>query len=122
MEHLPNPRLEEEKHHYSPRHQKLLDLGLQPRLLSDVLLDSMLAAIRNHAHRIRRESILPRVQWDGAPGVAAAQIETGLPSQRAAAATAFPSRGLGQGAPQVSGPKEQVSGARCQVSGSRGEF
>jgi len=103
VEHLPNPRLEEEKHHYSARHQKLLDLGLQPRLLSDVLLDSMLAAIRNHAHRIRRESILPRVQWDGASGVAGALIDTMPPSQRAATATAFPSRGLMQGPQLVSG-------------------
>jgi UDP-sulfoquinovose synthase len=71
IERLPNPRVEEEGHHYCARHQKLLDLGLQPRLLSDVLLDSMLVAIRNHAHRIRRESILPRVQWDSASGGAA---------------------------------------------------
>jgi UDP-sulfoquinovose synthase len=65
INHLPNPRVEAEEHYYNPRHQKLLDLGLQPHLLSDVLVDSMLVAIRDHAHRIRREVILPRVKWDG---------------------------------------------------------
>jgi len=76
IEHLPNPRVEEEEHHYCPRHQKLLGLGLEPHLLSDVLVDSMLVAIRNHAHRVRRESILPRVQWDSTPGMAGPAIET----------------------------------------------
>jgi len=71
IEHLPNPRVEEEEHHYCPRHQKLLDLGFEPRLLSDVLLDSILVTIRRHAHRIRRESILPRIRWDNSSGVAA---------------------------------------------------
>jgi UDP-sulfoquinovose synthase len=65
IHHLPNPRVEAEEHYYNPRHQKLLDLGLQPHLLSDVLVDSMLVTIRDHAQRIRREVILPRVKWDG---------------------------------------------------------
>ena len=65
INHLPNPRVEAEAHYYNPRHQKLLDLGLQPHLLSDVLVDSMLVAIRDHAQSIRRDVILPRVTWDG---------------------------------------------------------
>jgi UDP-sulfoquinovose synthase len=65
IEHIPNPRVEEEAHHYQPRQQRLLELGLQPHLLSDALVDSMLVVIQDHAERIRREVILPRVQWDG---------------------------------------------------------
>jgi UDP-sulfoquinovose synthase len=65
INHLPNPRVEAEAHYYNPRHQKLFDLGLQPHMLSDVLVDSMLVTIRDHAHRIRREVILPQVQWNG---------------------------------------------------------
>ncbi len=65
INHLPNPRVEAEQHYYNPRHQKLLELGLQPRLLSDVLVDSMLDAIRKHASRIKREVILPHIRWDG---------------------------------------------------------
>jgi UDP-sulfoquinovose synthase len=71
VRHLPNPRMEAEHHYYNPRHQKLLDLGLEPHLLSDVLVDSMLDAIRAHAHRIKREVIQPRIRWDGSSEAAA---------------------------------------------------
>jgi UDP-sulfoquinovose synthase len=65
VEHLENPRIEAEAHYYNARHQKLLDLGLQPHLLSDVLIDSMLNRIREHAGRIKPNIILPRVRWGG---------------------------------------------------------
>jgi UDP-sulfoquinovose synthase len=70
IDHLPNPRVEAEGHYYNPRHQKLLDLGLQPHMLSDVLVDSMLVSIRDHAERIRHEVVLPKVKWDGASAAA----------------------------------------------------
>jgi len=66
LEHLENPRLEAEAHYYNPRHQKLIDLGLEPHLLSDVLIDSMLTEIREHAGRIKPNIIQPRVRWAGA--------------------------------------------------------
>jgi UDP-sulfoquinovose synthase len=66
INHLPNPRVEAEEHYYNPRHQKLLSLGLQPHLLSDVLIDSMLVTIRDHADRIRQEVIMPHVKWNSA--------------------------------------------------------
>lgn len=65
VQHLKNPRVEAEKHYYNPTHRKLIDLGLTPHLLSDVLLDSMLLRIREFAHRVKKEIILPRVRWDG---------------------------------------------------------
>ncbi len=71
IHHLANPRVEAETHYFNPRHQKLLDLGLQPHLLSEVLVDSMLTTIRDHAHRIRPDIILPQVRWDGASAAAA---------------------------------------------------
>ena len=63
VEHLENPRLEAEQHYYNARHQKLLDLGLVPHLLSDVLVDSMLHRVKEHAARIKRDIMLPHVQW-----------------------------------------------------------
>lgn len=66
IQHLENPRVEAEQHYYNPVHRKLIDLGLAPRLLSDVLLDSMLVRIRDFAHRVKKDIILPRVRWDGA--------------------------------------------------------
>jgi UDP-sulfoquinovose synthase len=65
LEHLDNPRIEAEAHYYNARHQKLLDLGLQPHLLSDVLIDSILKRIREHVGRIKPNIILPRVRWGG---------------------------------------------------------
>lgn len=63
IEHLENPRIEAEQHYYHPRHQKLTDMGLVPHLLSDVLLQSMINKIRQHAHRIKRDIIMPHVKW-----------------------------------------------------------
>jgi UDP-sulfoquinovose synthase len=63
--HLPNPRVEQEEHHYNPTHTKLLDLGLQPRLLSNELLDTMIATILDHKHRVKQEIIQPKVKWNG---------------------------------------------------------
>jgi len=65
IEHLENPRVELEEHHYNPAHSKLRALGLQPRLLSDVLIDSMLERIEKFKRRIKRDIILPRIRWDG---------------------------------------------------------
>ncbi len=63
VEHLDNPRLEAEAHYYNPHHQKLVDLGLEPHLLSNVLIDSMLTRIREHAGRVKPDIILPHVRW-----------------------------------------------------------
>ncbi|MGH9449215.1 MAG: NAD-dependent epimerase/dehydratase family protein [Terriglobia bacterium] len=68
IQHLENPRVEAAEHYYNARHQKLLDLGLAPHRLSDVLIDSVLGRVQENAARIQRESILPRVRWDRPAG------------------------------------------------------
>jgi UDP-sulfoquinovose synthase len=60
-----NPRLELEEHYYNPAHTKLLALGLEPHLLSDVLIDSVLERLRAFQDRIKRDIVLPRIKWDG---------------------------------------------------------
>ena len=65
IHHLPNPRIEQEEHHYNPTHTKLLDLGLQPHFLSNELLDTMIATILKYKHRVKQENIMPKVQWNG---------------------------------------------------------
>ncbi|HEV2350152.1 MAG TPA: NAD-dependent epimerase/dehydratase family protein [Terriglobia bacterium] len=67
IDHLENPRTESEDHYYNPRHQKLIDLGLIPHLLSDVLVTSMLKRVKEHAHRIKTDIIRPHVRWKRAP-------------------------------------------------------
>lgn len=65
VECLENPRVELEEHYYNPAHTKLLDLGLEPHLLSDVLVNSVLQRIRIFQSRIKRDIIMPRIKWDG---------------------------------------------------------
>ena len=68
INHLKNPRVEAEQHYYNPKHTKLIELGLQPRLLSDELLQGMVKRVQEHAHRIKRDIILPQVTWEGSKG------------------------------------------------------
>jgi len=65
INHLKNPRVEAEQHYYNPKHTKLIELGLQPRLLSDELLQSIVKRVQEHAQRIKKDIILPRVTWEG---------------------------------------------------------
>ncbi len=60
---IENPRVEMEEHYYNPKHQKLLDLGLKPQLLSDTLVESMFDRIGEHRHRVMEDHILPRDRW-----------------------------------------------------------
>jgi UDP-sulfoquinovose synthase len=63
VRHLPNPRTEAEAHYYNARHQRLLDLGLQPHKLQDTLIDSVIGFVQRHRRRIRPELFAPRVDW-----------------------------------------------------------
>jgi UDP-sulfoquinovose synthase len=68
VEHLENPRVEAEEHYYNAKHTALLDLGLEPRLLSETLVESMFAAIERHKDRVILHGILPKTNWrSGAP-------------------------------------------------------
>ncbi|HWP93504.1 MAG TPA: NAD-dependent epimerase/dehydratase family protein [Thermodesulfobacteriota bacterium] len=65
IKNMANPRIEAEQHYYNPKHTKLMDLGLKPHYLSDVLINSMLGIIKNHSQRIKEEIILPKITWNG---------------------------------------------------------
>jgi UDP-sulfoquinovose synthase len=65
--HLPDPRVEAEEHYYNAKHSKLIDLGLQPHLLSDALLDSLLKIAVKYKDRIDDSLIMPRVNWREMP-------------------------------------------------------
>src|SRR4051812_12351043 len=60
---LPNPRVEAQEHYYNARHTALLDLGLEPHLLGESLLDSLVNIALEHRERVDPELILPRVDW-----------------------------------------------------------
>ncbi|PON56369.1 NAD(P)-binding domain containing protein [Parasponia andersonii] len=62
---VPNPRVEAEEHYYNAKHTKLIELGLQPHLLSDSLLDSLLNFAIKYKDRVDRKQIMPSVSWKG---------------------------------------------------------
>jgi UDP-sulfoquinovose synthase len=63
IDHIANPRVEKEEHYFNAKNTKLLDLGLQPHLLSDSLLDSLLNFAVKYQHRVDHKQILPKVSW-----------------------------------------------------------
>lgn len=63
IDHLKNPRIEMEDHYYNARHSKLVDLGLSPHLLTDQVIDHMLAEARANNSRVQREVFQPKIHW-----------------------------------------------------------
>ncbi|MEM9245208.1 MAG: NAD-dependent epimerase/dehydratase family protein, partial [Cyanobacteria bacterium P01_F01_bin.153] len=63
IDHLENPRVEAEEHYFNAKNTKLIDLGLEPHLLSDSLLDSLLNFAVKYQGRVNKDDILPKVSW-----------------------------------------------------------
>jgi UDP-sulfoquinovose synthase len=63
IDHIPDPRVEQEEHYYNARHSKLVDLGLQPHLLNESLLDSLLNIAVHYKDRIDQSVFMPSVDW-----------------------------------------------------------
>lgn len=60
---IPNPRVEAEEHYYKATATKLLDLGLEPHLLADTVLGSLMKTAVDHAGRVDNRLIAPTVDW-----------------------------------------------------------
>ena len=63
VEHLPNPRLESEQHYYNAVHTRLVELGLQPHLLNEGVLASMITCAIENRDQVQKNLILPTVNW-----------------------------------------------------------
>jgi UDP-sulfoquinovose synthase len=63
IDHVANPRVESEEHYFKAAHTKLIDLGLQPHLLSDTLIDSMFAIAERYKDGVNLAAVAPTVQW-----------------------------------------------------------
>jgi UDP-sulfoquinovose synthase len=63
IDHLPDPRVEAEAHYYNAKHSKLADLGLEPHLLSDSLVNSLIEVAVRYRHRIDPAMFAPQVNW-----------------------------------------------------------
>ena len=66
IQHCDNPRVEKEEHYYNAIHTKLLDLGLEPTLLGEELVESIIHAIERHKGNVIESSIDPRTRWNPA--------------------------------------------------------
>ncbi|GAA2813445.1 NAD-dependent epimerase/dehydratase family protein [Saccharopolyspora taberi] len=66
IEYLDNPRVEQQEHYYNPVHTGLVELGLEPHLLSDTLISSLFGVASRHRHRADLGAMLPSVQWRSA--------------------------------------------------------
>ena len=67
IQHCENPRVEKEQHYYNAIHTKLLDLGLEPTLLGEELVESIIHIIERHKGNAIESSIDPRTRWAPAP-------------------------------------------------------
>lgn len=65
INHMENPRVEKEEHYFNAKNTNLLSLGLQPHLLSDSLIDSLLNFSIKYKQRVDEKQILPKVKWRG---------------------------------------------------------
>jgi UDP-sulfoquinovose synthase len=61
---FPNPRVEAESHYYNAANTKLHDLGLEPHLLGEELVHSVLGVIERHRDRVIERAILPTTRWN----------------------------------------------------------
>ncbi|MGE0066089.1 MAG: NAD-dependent epimerase/dehydratase family protein [Solirubrobacterales bacterium] len=64
ISHLENPRVEKEEHYYNAIHTKLLDLGLEPTLLGEELVESIIHTIERYKGNAIESSIDPRTRWN----------------------------------------------------------
>jgi len=60
---LENPRVEHEEHYFHATNTKLLDLGLEPHLLTKSVIADMLTLIERHRDRVDVAAIAPTVRW-----------------------------------------------------------
>jgi UDP-sulfoquinovose synthase len=63
MVHVANPRVEAEEHYYNAAHTRLIDLGLEPHLLSGSVLQSLINLAITQREHIDPELIIPTVNW-----------------------------------------------------------
>jgi UDP-sulfoquinovose synthase len=63
IEHLENPRIEAEQHYYHATHNALLELGLQPHLLNETVLQSLIDLAARNRQYISNALIQPTVNW-----------------------------------------------------------
>lgn len=60
---ITNPRKEAEEHYYNPTYQGLKDIGVQPHLLTDEVMDHFFSLVEQHKENIRKDVIFKGIKW-----------------------------------------------------------
>jgi len=63
VDHISNPRVEQEEHYFKAIHSALPALGLKPHLLNDEVIDHMLEMASINKDRIDPGVLVPHVRW-----------------------------------------------------------
>lgn len=63
IRHLENPRKEMEEHYYNPSNKGLLDLGLEPHMLTRDVLAEMIEKVKQYGNAIDRHKIFRNTKW-----------------------------------------------------------
>jgi len=63
IKYMKNPRVEAENHYYNPHYSSLVDLGFQPQLLDQSVIQSMLDICEKYKKNIKKEVFFKGVKW-----------------------------------------------------------
>ncbi len=77
IELVDNPRVEAGEHYYRAAHTHLLDLGLEPHILGETLMTSLLAIAHAHRERADRSLFDPSVRWTATANRVGPAVPTG---------------------------------------------
>src|SRR5437660_618758 len=77
--HMANPRVEAEQHYYNATHTRLIELSLEPHLLNDGVLQSLIELAIEHREIIDHSLITPTVNWRNATNRVSAPAKEKLP-------------------------------------------
>ena len=83
IEHLPNPRVEQEDHYYAPVHDRLIAMGYRrTRELTEVVRELFRELVK-HRRRLRAKqaTVFPSVRWRSAPTSSAPGRDTSSPGE-----------------------------------------
>lgn len=63
IEHLKNPRIEQEDHYYNPKNTSLISLGLKPIYFDDKQIEKMYNVVKKNEGKINHDIINPTITW-----------------------------------------------------------
>ena len=63
INHIENPREEQEEHYYNPVYKRLTDLGVKPHLLSKQYMIDMIKTVEKFKSDINQDVIFNGIKW-----------------------------------------------------------